>query len=225
MGFSGLWVAASAGLVITRPSGVRRGGGDTKFSGLFVMVGSQSKCGMKKNLGWIHMFFFSPILLFTGPRLDSQVRGLALLYAAGVGKVVCLLGYKQQDLGNQGGLCSKVEDELDSCSQSVTGNHLIKQIEKQSVILHPPRVLPRIKVLIKDDQPWSSLPRISISTAVCQPCQMRILPWQDRGLHQEGELKCPLRPFFGVPSDSRGGQPAPIITAGQGHVKELNLGF
>lgn len=49
--------------------------------------------------------------------------------------------------------CSKVEYELDSCSQSVTGNHLIQQIEKQSVILHPPRALPRIKVLIKDDQP------------------------------------------------------------------------
>lgn len=58
-------------------------------------------------------------ILFTGPRLGFRVRVLALLYAAGFGKVVSLLGYKQQDFGIQGGLCSTVGHELDSCSQSV----------------------------------------------------------------------------------------------------------
>lgn len=71
----------------------------------------------------------------------------------GLEKVVSLLGHKQQDLGIQEVRCSKAEDRLDSCSQSVsqsTGNHLIKQIEKQSVILHPCAV-PRIKVLMGND--------------------------------------------------------------------------
>lgn len=101
MGFSGLKVAASAGLVITRPSGVRSGGGDTKFSKLFVMVGSPIEVWHEKTLGWIHMCFFlffastihRTTVGFSSPRSRSIVCGRVLE------KVVSLLGYKQQDLG------------------------------------------------------------------------------------------------------------------------------
>lgn len=85
------------------------------------MVGSLIEGRYDKKLGLdSDVFFFLLPFLLTRPRLDSRVRVLTILYAAGFEKVLSFLGYKEQDLGIQGGLCSKVEDEVDSCSQSAS---------------------------------------------------------------------------------------------------------
>lgn len=64
----------------------------------------RSKDGMrKKNLDWIQMFFIANPIHGTAAWILEPAFSL-YLHAGGIGKMVSLLEYKQQDLGNQWGL-------------------------------------------------------------------------------------------------------------------------